>query len=338
MKVPLSVVMSVYNGAATVREAVESVLAQTFREFEFIIIDDGSTDATPDVLASFDDPRVRVIRQRNAGLTVSLNRAVREAAGPLIARMDADDVSLPKRFALQVRPFRQHEDLVLVGSDAEIIDRSGRVIGHERHLIHDPEIRRVYPVGNQFVHGSAMFRRTAFDRVGGYDETIRYSQDFDLWWRLLKRGKGANIPESLYRLRDSPGRISEHLSDEQGRCRDRIIRRMWEEILAPDTGFPPVRGRTWSVPIERDDPYGAERRSFYARLGLRMGIGFVLHGDFPRARAYFRESVRAGPRVREAWACWLASYLAPCRLRRRCEARAEQYPLYAVIGSVRRDG
>jgi len=326
--------MSVYNGAATVREAVDSVLGQTFGEFEFIIIDDGSNDATPDILASFDDARLRVIRQPNAGLTVSLNRAVGEAKAPLIARMDADAVSLPRRFAAQIRPFRQQEDLVLVGSDAETIDTAGRVIGHERHLTHDAEIRRVFPVGNQFVHGSVVFRRKAFDEAGGYDERFRYSQDLDLWWRLLKRGRAGNIPESLYRLRHSPDRISEHLSEEQDRCRDRIIRGMWEEILASGSGFPPDSGGRWTLPVDTEDPHDGERRRFYARLALRMGIGFVLHGDLARARAYFRESVRTGPKVREAWACWVASLVVPSRLRQRCEARAERFPLYATIRSA----
>jgi hypothetical protein len=196
----------------------------------------------------------------------------------------------------------------------------------------------VFPVGNQFVHGSTVFRRKAFDEVGGYDETLRYSQDFDLWWRLLKRGRAGNVPESLYRLRESPGRISEHLSEKQDLCRDRIIRRMWKEILSPGSGFPPGPGGRWSLPVDTDDLYDTERRRFYARLAMRMGIGFILHGDLPRARAYFLESVRTGPRVREAWACWAASFLAPSRLRRRCLTRAERYPLYATIRAAGRDG
>jgi glycosyltransferase involved in cell wall biosynthesis len=334
MTISLSVVMSVYNGAATVREAVESVLAQTYDDFEFIIVDDGSTDATPGILSSFHDSRVKVIRQENAGLTVSLNRGIGAATAPLIARMDADDISFPSRLETQVRILGSCPDIVLVGSDADLIDAGGKRVGSLRHLLRDDQIRRVYPVGNQFVHGSVIFRREAFERAGRYDEGLRYSQDFDLWWRMLETGEVLNLPETLYAQREWPQRISSNLRPEQDRDRDRIVRRMWREILDPEAEFPPLRsGKTARVPTAAD-PHAGERKLFYARLLLRMGTGFVLHGDFRRARAYFAESLTANPMAVETWGCLAGCSLLPSFLKRCCQGRAQRFALYATIASA----
>jgi len=338
MTVRVSVVMSVYNGAATLRDAVGSVLAQTFQDFEFIVVDDGSADGTAGILASCRDPRLRVIRQENAGLTVSLNRGTREARGDLIARMDADDVSLPGRLGAQVRVFDRDADAVLVGTDAERIEESGRVIGHLRHQVQDHRIRKVLPVGNQFVHGSVMFRRDAFEKAGRYDERIRYSQDFNLWWRMANEGLVGNVPETAYRLRESKGRISARHSGEQDRYRDDIIRRIWREILAPGSGFPPEERPREIRSLRGADPRSSERTRSYARLLLRMGIGYSLHGRKREARRYFEESVLADPRVKEAWGCLLLNRVRPGLLKRRCLERATELGLYRTIESASGEG
>lgn len=334
MKAQVSVVMSVWNGEPFLREAADSILAQTYGDLEFIVIDDGSTDATPEILGSIRDPRMRVIRQENAGLTVSLNRGIAVAAGRYIARMDADDVSFGDRFAAQVEALQGCPDVVLIGTDAERIDAAGSVIGSVRHLLRDSSIREVYPVGNQFVHGSVMFRREAFDRAGGYDERLRYAQDYDLWWRMMRLGTVRNLPRTLFWLRESERRISSRLGDVQSADRDRIMVRIWNEILGNNCRCPRRPRGTVEDAVPGSDPHRPERRRLYARLLLRMGIGFTLHGDMGRARRYMAKSVLQDPAVSEAWACLVGSVLVPSRLRRRCEDRARVLPLYRTIAGA----
>lgn len=126
----ISVVMSVYNGERYLGEAVESIFNQTFSDFEFIIINDGSTDRTPEILTEIDDPRAKVINQPNRGLTASLNRAIRLAKGEYIARMDADDISEPTRLERQVEVLDRDPDVVLVACWYEVIDEKGNFLAH----------------------------------------------------------------------------------------------------------------------------------------------------------------------------------------------------------------
>jgi glycosyltransferase involved in cell wall biosynthesis len=124
----VSVVMSVYNNESYIREAVESVLNQSFKDFEFIIINDGSTDRTREILTSYTDERIRLFDQENRGLTISLNRGLSLAKGSYIARMDGDDISDPERFAEEVRFLEQNEKIGLIGTYAHRIDEQGRIV------------------------------------------------------------------------------------------------------------------------------------------------------------------------------------------------------------------
>jgi len=198
----VSVVMSVYNGAAFLGEAIESVLAQTFSDFELLAVNDGSTDDTGDILGRYAaDSRLRVLTNpQNAGLTRSLNQALAVATGELVARQDADDRSLPHRFRRQVEFMDANPAIALLGSDVRLIDHKGR-----------PRLRRAgyrarTPLGarwqllfeNPFIHTAVMFRRgVVVDRLGGYDETHPLSQDFELWSRLMAGFDACNLGEVL---------------------------------------------------------------------------------------------------------------------------------------------
>jgi hypothetical protein len=198
----VSVVMAVYNGERYVRQAVESVLAQTFRDFEFIILDDGSTDGTLGILREFDDPRIRIIRnERNEGLTRCLIKGCGEARGKYVARMDADDVSYPERFKKQVEFLEANEEYALVGTWCEYIDSDGRARKVCGYPCSDEAIREDIWVYNPFAHASIMFVREAIEKSGGYRELFRYSQDYDLWFRVLEKYKGANLGERLHGFR-----------------------------------------------------------------------------------------------------------------------------------------
>ena len=210
MRAPkVSVIMSVYNGEKFLKEAVESILNQTFSDYEFIIINDGSTDHTPQVLASFDDPRLVIVNQDNRGLAISLNRGIRLAKGTYIARMDADDVSEPTRLERQVEVLDRNSDVVLVACWHKVIDEKGNVLAHRRLPTDGRQLARLLMHDNPICHGSVLMRKEAVEAVGLYDENLRYAQDYDLWLRMLRKGYSFSIvPEFLYRYRISPESVA----------------------------------------------------------------------------------------------------------------------------------
>ena len=218
----VSVVMSVYNGAPWVGAAVESLLVQTLTELEVIVIDDGSTDATPDVLASLRDPRLVVVRREHSGLTRALNQACALATAPLLARLDADDIAVPDRFALQRAYLDAHPDVGLLGTGAREVDLTGREVAVVRPPTDDAAIRRGLIRANPFVHSSVMMRRAALDRAGGYDESIPVAQDYDLWMRLSRFTRLANLREPLVIRRLTPGRVSSVRDDDRLRAEARV--------------------------------------------------------------------------------------------------------------------
>ena len=214
----VSVVMSVYNEERHVEEAIRSILDQTFKDFEFIVVDDGSTDKTPQILRSFSDPRLKIIRQRNMGLTKALNRGISLAEGEYIARMDADDVSLPERLERQVKFLDENPEVGIVGTAYYEIDAEGRILGRERFPTRDEDLRKVLIRYNPFFHASVMIRRTVFEKVGLYDESFPYAQDYELWFRVARHFKLANLPEFLMMRRYEMKNISVALERQQIKC------------------------------------------------------------------------------------------------------------------------
>jgi len=212
----VSVVMSTHNDAAYLPLAVESIMQQTFQDYEFIIIDDASTDGTPEILQAFTDPRIRVSTHREVcGLTRTLNEAVAMARGCYIARMDGDDISLPARFERQVALLDAHPEIGMVGTAYMFITGENTVTNAESVYGADADIRAHLLHRNCFGHGTVMMRKTVFDGVGGYDETYRFAQDYDLWLRIAERSALANIPEALYCWRRTAGNITSRHTDEQ---------------------------------------------------------------------------------------------------------------------------
>ena len=225
----VSVLVPVHNGVPWVRDAVASVLAQTEGDLELIVIDDGSTDATPDLLAGVHDPRLRVTRYARVGLTRSLNRALALATAPLVARLDADDRALPERLARQRAFLDAHPDVGLLGTGAREVDEAGREVAVIRPPADDAEIRRALIRRNPFVHSSVVMRRSVLAQTGGYDETLPVAQDYDLWMRMSRLTRLANLPEPLVVRRLVPGRVSAVRDDDrlsaEARVRWRAVRR-----------------------------------------------------------------------------------------------------------------
>jgi len=202
----ISVIMSVYNGERYLREAIDSVLNQTFPDFEFIIVNDGSTDSSLKIIQSYDDKRIRLIENdKNIGLTKSLNKAIKQSQGEYIARQDADDISLLNRFEEQLRYLEQHPEVALLGTSVYQIDERGRTLG--RIIVPAKPGRSLFKE-NQFNHGSTIFKREAVDRLGGYNELLRYSQDYELWLRMAKYYEVSNLTQALYKLRFHEGAVS----------------------------------------------------------------------------------------------------------------------------------
>ena len=210
MTASISVVVAVRNGAAYLAESLRSVLVQDGPPFEVVVVDDGSTDATPTILADLarGDARIRVVTQETQGFTRALSQAIRHASGELLARHDADDLSLPGRFGRQYDLMRAHPRLAAVGTAADVIDEGGSPVGR-LPASHGPDaVRRgLRTLRATPVHGSMMIRREALEAIGGYRDALPAAQDYDLWLRLSERFDLDNVPEVLYRWRISPGGV-----------------------------------------------------------------------------------------------------------------------------------
>jgi glycosyltransferase involved in cell wall biosynthesis len=205
----VSVLLPVYNDSKTVVQSIRSILGQTFRDFELVIVDDGSTDNTPQIVGSFEDPRIHLIaNERNLGLAPTLNRAIGVASGDYLARQDADDIALPHRLEKQVVFLRSHPDVAMVGSRAIVIDEQGLEKGlWDYPPIDDIDIKWNLLFRNPFIHSSVMMRRVVLDRTGLYTEDPvifrAFVEDYDLWSRINEVAKSANFEEPLLKYRVS---------------------------------------------------------------------------------------------------------------------------------------
>ena len=194
--VDVSVVLPVRNGARTILRAVESILRQTAANLELIVVDDGSEDGTAALLSEIGDGRLLVVRTPPAGTTAALRTGVARAGGEIIARQDADDVSLPHRIERQLELFSAGPELVVVGVNWEERDARGRVCRQRRPFLAG-DVRSRLMIANPIFHGAVAFRRSAAEAVGGYEPSFRYAQDYDLWLRLAEVGVVWNHDEVL---------------------------------------------------------------------------------------------------------------------------------------------
>lgn len=198
----ISVIMSVYNGEKYLSPAVESILNQTYRDFEFIIINDGSVDKTQDILEEFQkqDNRIKIVSRTNKGLVYSLNEGVSLARGEYIVRMDADDVSAPERLQKQLEYVQRH-DLVVCGTWAEEINTLGNKIKELKYPPSTEKIKFYTLLHNPFIHSSVMFRKDVFEKVGGYRAFFKHIEDYEFWTRIVFKYKTGNITEPLLKYR-----------------------------------------------------------------------------------------------------------------------------------------
>lgn len=313
----ISVLMSAYNAERFLAPAVRSILNQTHSNLELIICDDGSTDRTPAILDRFArrDPRIRLLRQPNQGLVAALNSALQIARGPYIARMDADDIALPRRLELQVNFMERNPRIGCVGGAWQVIDEAGRPI-HPNFppTAHADIDARALTGINPMCHPTTLMRRQVLEQLGGYDPRFQYAQDLDLWLRMAEVSQLTNIRQIVLQYRAHAGTISEARQTEQLR-----LGRLACELAWRRRG---VRGEYRAVAYRPDD--SSESRCRYA---LEYAASAIEYGHPRTAQVYALRALSLDPTQSEAWVLAVKSALGGLGINRWSPRRG-----YAVNG------
>lgn len=206
-EVKISVVMAVYNAEKYLSMAIESILNQTFKDFEFVIVNDGSNDRSLEIIKSFNDQRIVLINQKNAGVAAASNRGIKESKGEFIARLDSDDLSLPIRLEKQYYFLKTNQDYIAVGSNADIIDADNNFLYCSNQKITNESIKSILP-NSPFINSSVMFKKDIFFKIGQYCENLSLGEDRVLFNRMAPYGKFYNFQECLIKYRILPTSIS----------------------------------------------------------------------------------------------------------------------------------
>lgn len=285
----ISVILPVYNGGRHLEEAVRSVLAQTFRDFEAIVINDGSRDNSLDILQRLaaEDDRIRLISRENRGFVPTLNEALSLARGRYIARMDQDDVCDPERFERQLQRLEAEPDLVAVGSRVIAIDPENRVLGLERMPLKHEHIDELHLCGHSGIcHPAVMMRADVLRKIGGYRD-VSPVDDYDLWLRLAEVGRLANIQQPLLKYRRSTTGMVATYAPKRMAMLEQVMRDVWRRRGLP--GEPRV-----------------PRRHLYSHADIyRQWSWWALDEGFAQtARAYAWKALKAQPFSPRSW--WLA--------------------------------
>jgi glycosyltransferase involved in cell wall biosynthesis len=301
----ISVVMSVYNGQKYLCESIDSILNQTYKNFGFIIINDGSEDNSLDILLGYQtrDNRVLIVNQNNIGLTRSLNRGIKVAASEYIARQDADDISLPTRLEKQLNYMENHPEVAVIGCLGDVFNVNG-VLQTTKVLKYSREgIKRHLASKNLFMHGSAMMRKSCLEKVGFYREFFRHSQDYDLWLRLSQYFDIDILPEHLYQYRVTAEAISVSRWSSQKQYAD-VARKLHAERLATgrDSYDTFVRSYPDGLPVCDDAACKYEYHLFLAR-------GFICGNNLGRARQQLHLAWKLGCRRPEIFVLLLKTLL-----------------------------
>ena len=299
----ISVLMSVYNGERYLAEAMDSIIGQTFRDFELIVIDDGSKDSSPAMLRDYAkrDPRVKVTVRENKGLTITLNEAFAQSRGKYLARMDCDDVALPTRFEKQLAFLNANPDVVCAGGYFQLIDGAGRLLTTLSVPTSDAEVQAKLLVGhNSITHPCAMIRRTAMERARGYDTRFKTSQDLDLWLRLGEIGKLANVPHPILKFRLHESSVSETKREQQRQMGRLACEEAWKRRGLSDVRY--EAGEPWRP--------GKDRASQH-RFALQYGWWAFNSGERKTAIIYAMKAIAALPTKSDGWKLAACAMLKP---------------------------
>lgn len=278
--------MPVYNGEKHLREAIESILTQTFTNFELLIMDDGSTDQTPEILEEFaqKDHRVKIFRQENKGLVESLNSLAAHAKYDLVARMDADDVSYPQRLKIQYEYMQKHPQTALLGTYANIIER-GTGHGRRNTAFWEDELNRWYlSIIPPFIHSAVMFTKNAFQKAGGYRQDEHPAEDYGLWVRMKRYGKLSTAPVLLHDYFLDTGGISARNFKKQIAKRDELNFKNLEDLYEQNE-IPSARHAMGLL-----KPYNLDhhQRQVLSKLACLTGCFYIQKNEYKKAAEYFR--------------------------------------------------
>lgn len=263
----VTVLMSCYNASQYLREAMDSILGQTYRDYQFIVVNDGSTDDTAKILeeCAAKDERIVLIDKKNTGLADSLNTGMRVARGDWIARLDADDIAMPDRLAKQMAYVASHPSTVLLGTGFIEINGTGEILRTYRYPARTKKyLRQIMRTGRFAPHSSCLYHKATVERLGGFNPRFLRSQDADLWFRLSLSGEIAALPEPLVEIRKHCDGIS---NDDSGKMQALF------GLAARTCHFLRVRGAA--------DP-SAQSDEEWSRFIQWLGIKAEKHGLFTR--------------------------------------------------------
>ena len=282
----VSVMMPVYNASAFVRDAIEGLRAQTWTDFELLVLDDGSTDDSGAIVdhVARADTRIRVIHRENRGIAKTRNELLHLARGEFVAVNDADDISLPTRLERQVQYLRAHPNCVAVGSRMRFIDPRGKEVCEYFTQTSHAEIEKVHlaGLGSAMGHSSVMMRREAALRVGGYREEFPVAEDLDLWLRLAEIGELANLPDVLVTYQLHEASISHQRDGRRDNPSARAVREACQR-----------RGLPVPAALESDAPAVPPHLN-WATLALA-------DSNYPAARRWAWRALRESPASWQHW-------------------------------------
>ncbi|MEP7236964.1 MAG: glycosyltransferase [Ferruginibacter sp.] len=283
----ITVLMPAYNVAKYIGKAIRSVLAQSFTDFELLIINDGSVDDTEKIVQAFSDSRIRFINQSNKGVAAALNMGLVNANAPLIARFDADDICLPERLQVQYDFLMQNPQYIIVGSDADYVDMNGDYVftckmpGHTHEEIQDLAVQKC-----PFIHAAVLFRKESILVAGGYDEQAFAFEDHMLWAKCMKLGRACNLPLVLLQVRLNPGSISIDEKWRTKRFREIKSQSLNSGSLTQQEGM-----ELRNIVKQQNNPKIKEG-AYYSLLGKK----FLWNNHQPqKARANLRKAIRINP-------------------------------------------
>lgn len=284
-KTPLvSIINPTFNDAQYIETSIRSVLSQDFTDFEYIIINDGSTDDTEKIVKRLqkEDSRIHLVSQKNQGLVASLNRGLKMAKGKYIARIDGDDEWLPHKLATQVAALEADQDLVIIGGGALLFNKDSVPTGFFLNVARDEDIRTGLCLFNQFCHSSVVYRKEAALRAGLYPNTCP-AEDYDLFSKFADYGKLANLPYPVFRYRITDGSISAQRRDEQNARAKDISLANWQHLQPAVVPRKVIRqGFAYYLnnPITHD--IGISLKHTYTHILMRSGYRMINQGAFWR--------------------------------------------------------
>ena len=299
--IKVTVLMPVYNCEQYVADAVVSVLDQTYPFFELLIVNDGSTDNTRSIIESFEDTRIRIINQENKGVASALNLGLLNARGEYIARFDADDICMPDRLAKQIDFLDSNIDYIIVGGEAEYILDDGKSLFHFKCLGYsDSEIKAKVFSYCPFIHSSVMYRKDVILNAGGYSIYAHTFEDYLLWVQLTKKGKMANLPLQLIKVRYNPSSVT---VDEK--WRGSKFRKAKKQII--HKGFATKQDADFLMSIIGPQNTKQFKLSSYHALCAKKFLTDNYHPQ--NARKQIKEAIKVWPFRIENYLVLLASFL-----------------------------